>query len=60
LWKPLEDAGNRTSAPPRHKLNRYRIQRKAIITLREHARKGGLFQRALKKARLACDVLLRD
>ncbi len=60
LWNAMEAGGEKPPEPPRQKLNRYRLQRKAIITLREHARKGGLFQKALKKARLACDVLLRD
>jgi hypothetical protein len=60
LWKPLEEVGEKTAPPPPQKLNRYRLQRKAILTLREQAKKGGLFQKALKKARLACDILLRE
>ena len=60
LWKPLEKAGLGNAPPASPKLNRYRLQRKAIVALREHARKGGVFQRALKKVRLACDVLLRE
>jgi len=60
LWKPLEEAGGRIAPPARPKLDRYRLQRKMIITLRAHARKGGLFRKLLNKARLTCDVLLRE
>ena len=41
-------------------LDRYRLQRKLIVKLRAHAQKGGVFRKALKKAQLVCDVLLRD
>lgn len=59
LWRPLEDAGGGTP-PPAPPLNRYRLQRKAIMTLRRQARKGGVFRATLEKIRLTADVLLRD
>jgi len=60
LWKPMEEAEGRVPPPPKPKLDRYRIERKLIMTLRAQARKGGLFRKVLHKARLACDVLLRE
>ena len=60
LWKPLEEAGDAIAPPAKPKLDRYRLQRKAIIALRAQAQRGGLFRKALTKARLTCDVLLRD
>lgn len=60
LWKPLDEAEGRATAPAAAKLDRYRIERKLIMTLRAQARKGGLFRKALTKAKLACDVLLRE
>ncbi len=59
LWKPLEEAGD-VPPPPKPKLDRYRLQRKAIITLRGLAQKNSAFRGVLKKARLATDVLLRE
>jgi hypothetical protein len=60
LWKPFEEAQGKTITPKRQPLNRYRIERKLIVLLRRRARKGGLLRRLLKKAQLACDVLLRE
>lgn len=60
LWKPLEDAGEGVTPAAAPKLNRYRLQRKAIVALRAQAQKGGAFRKALTKARLVCDVLLRE
>lgn len=60
LWKPLEEAGDNIAPPAKPKLDRYRIERKLIVTLRAQARKGGLFRKLLHKARLTCDVLLRE
>ena len=60
LWKPLEEAQGKAVAPKKHPLNRYRIERKLIVALRRQARKGGLFQKLLKRVQLACDVLLRE
>jgi hypothetical protein len=60
LWKPLEEAGPGAPAPPKPKLDRYRLQRKLIKTLRSRAQAGGPFRRLLLKLRLVCDVLLRE
>lgn len=60
LWKPLESAQGKTVAPKRPPLDRYRLQRKMIVKLRAQAQKGGVFHKALKKAQLTCDVLLRE
>ncbi|MBI5490972.1 MAG: transposase [Deltaproteobacteria bacterium] len=59
LWKPMESV--KAGKPPKPpKLTRYRLERKMIIHLRNHAQQGGPFRRLLEKARLACDVLLRE
>jgi hypothetical protein len=60
LWKPLEEAEGQTAAPKGQKLSRYRVQRKLIVNMRAAARRSGLFRKALEKARLTCDVLLRE
>lgn len=60
IWKPLEEAQGVIVKPKRRKLNRYLLERKAIIYLREFARKNKAFRRILEKVRLACDVLLRE
>ena len=60
LWKPLEEAGGVASPAKKPRLTRYRFQRKLIVGLRRRAQRGGLFRKALEKARLACDVLLRE
>lgn len=59
LWTPLEEAGG-TAPPKPPKFSRYRLQRKLIVGLRRRARSNGLFRKVLKKARLTCDVLLRE
>ena len=59
LWVPLEaSAGTAPPKPP--KLSRYRLQRKLILYLRRHAASNRLFRKILARARLTCDVLLRD
>jgi hypothetical protein len=61
LWKPLQEAQGQAGAPPvRPKLDRYRLQRKLIKTLRARAQAGGPFRKLLTKLRLVCDVLLRE
>ncbi len=59
LWKPLEEAGD-VKPPAKPKLDRYRLQRRMIIRLREQARKRAAFRALLKKMQLVCDVLLRE
>ena len=60
LWKPLEEQGGNAAAPKKPKLTRYRLQRKVIVTLRSATQKSGLLRKVLSKARLTCDVLLRE
>ncbi|MCP4640688.1 MAG: sulfotransferase [bacterium] len=60
LWKPLEEAEGNVTPPKPQKLTRYRLQRKIIVGMRAQAQKGGVFRKLLQKARLTCDVLLRE
>jgi len=60
LWKPLEEAGDDVQPPAKPKLDRYRLQRKLIIQLRNLAQRSGAFRALLQKLRLAADVLLRE
>jgi hypothetical protein len=60
LWKPLEEAGVRPVAVKRRPMSRYRLQRRLIVGLRARAQKQGVFRSLLRKAQLACDVLLRE
>lgn len=60
LWDPLEKAQGAPMKAKKQALNRYALQRKAIVRLRAAAQKGGMFRKALEKARLTCDVLLRE
>jgi hypothetical protein len=59
LWKPLEEAGE-VPPPAKLRLSSYRLQRKLIVSLRRYAQRPGPFRKALEKARLAADVLLRE
>ena len=59
LWEPLR-AINGAVRTPKPKLNRYRLQRKLIVGLRAQARRKGILRSGLQKARLVCDVLLRE
>lgn len=60
IWAPLEAAGASGRKPPKKGLTRYRLQRKAIVTLRRWTRGSGVLRRLLTKLRLAADVLLRE
>jgi hypothetical protein len=60
LWKPLEEAGGQGAPPPRPALDRYRLQRKLIMTGRMVAQRNTLVRKLLEKARLTTDVLLRE
>lgn len=60
LWKPFEDVAGRPVTRKKPQLTRYRLQRKAIVTLRALARRNRLLRRTLEKVRLASDVLLRE
>ena len=60
LWKALDEAAGKPVVRKKEKFSRYRLQRKMIVKLRANAQKGGAFRRVLEKARLTCDVLLRE
>jgi hypothetical protein len=60
FWKPLDDLAGRSVAPKPKKLDRYRLERKAIVALRAQVQKSAGLRKLLKRARLAADVLLRE
>ncbi len=60
LWAPLEAAGASGRRPPKKGLTRYRLQRKAIVLLRDWVRHSRVLQKLLKTMRLGADVLLRE
>lgn len=60
FWKPLEDLAGRSVAPKPKKLDRYRLERKAIVTLRAKVQRSPGLRRLLGRLRLATDVLLRE
>ena len=60
IWKPMEAAAGKTFEPKKQKLDRYRLQRKAIIRLRALAKRNAPFRKLLNTMRLGADVLLRE
>ena len=60
FWKPLDDLAGKTVAPRPKKLDRYRLERKAIVTLRAQVQKHEALRNLLKRMRLGADVLLRE
>lgn len=60
FWKPLEELGGRAVPARPKKLDRYRLERKAIVTLRAQVKKSAALRRLLHRVKLASDVLLRD
>lgn len=58
FWDPLERASG--SKPKRKKLDRYRLQRKAIVGLRAFVGRYRVVRGLLARMRLVLDVLLRD
>ncbi len=60
LWKPLLEADGAIRLPKPPAMNRYRLERIAIMKLRGLARRNGLVRRVLQRMRLTCDVLLRE
>lgn len=60
FWKPLDDLAGKSVAPKAKKLDRYRLERKAIVALRAQVQKRDAFRALLKRMRLAADVLLRE
>ena len=60
IWQPLIEAeGQKFDVKP-PKMDRYRLQRKAIIKLRGLAQSSSAFRKLLHTMRLGADVLLRD
>lgn len=60
FWQPLEDLTGKAFAPKPKKLDRYRLERKAIVALRGQVRKSEALRNLLKRIRLGTDVLLRE
>lgn len=60
IWAPMAAAAGQTFTPKKQKLDRYRVQRKAIIRLRALAQKNAAFRKLLNTMRLGADVLLRE
>lgn len=60
IWKPLEEAADAGLTPKKKKLDRYRMQRKAIVKFRALAQNNQSFRKLLERMRLGADVLLRD
>lgn len=60
LWAPLESIGAVTKRPKRRRLDRYQLERKAIVVLRRQVQQRGFLQRLLRRVRLGADVLLRE
>ena len=60
IWQPLEEAGAAGAKPKSKKLDRYRLQRKAIVRLRKAVGQSAALRRMLEKMRLGADILLRD
>jgi hypothetical protein len=60
FWQPLEALGGKSVPSKPKKLDRYRLERKAIVTLRAQVQKHEALRNLLKRMRLGADVLLRD
>ncbi|TFH24992.1 MAG: sulfotransferase [Myxococcales bacterium] len=60
IWQPLEEAGFSGARPKPKKLDRYRLQRKAIVRLRKLVGRSGALRKLLERVRLGADVLLRS
>jgi hypothetical protein len=60
LWEPLERAGAAGAKPARKRLDRYRLERKAIVKARALVQRSRAIRKLLTRLRLATDVLLRE
>jgi hypothetical protein len=60
LWTPLERAAASGRKPKPKKLDRYRLERKAIVGLRKRVQQSPALRRLLERVKLGADVLLRD
>lgn len=60
FWAPLDRAAGAKVAPPKKALDRYRLQREAIVRGRALVSKSPALRRLLSTTKLAADVLLRE
>ena len=60
LWDPLSKADPNQRAPKKPLFDRYRLERKAIVTLRRRVAASPFLQKILRTLRLGADVLLRS
>ena len=60
IWQPLAEAKEAGTVPAPKKLDRYRLERKAIVMLRGLVGRSAAFRSLLERLRLVADVLLRD
>lgn len=60
FWAPLDRAAGRPTAPGRKKLDRYRLERIAIVRGRALVQRSPRLRKLLATTRLAADVLLRE
>jgi hypothetical protein len=60
LWGPLERAGATGAKPSKKPLDRYRLERKAIVKLRSLVQRSPAFRRLLVRLKFGAEVLLRE
>ena len=60
LWEPLERARVSGAKPKKKRLDRYRLQRKAIVKFRGMVQRSPAVRKLLTRMRLGADVLLRE
>jgi len=60
LWEPLDRAGVASAKPAKKRLDRYRLQRKAIVKARAMVQRSGALRKLLTRLKLGADVLLRE
>jgi hypothetical protein len=60
LWQPLERAAASGRQPKPKKLDRYRLERRAIVAFRKRVQQSPALRRLLERLRLGADVLLRE
>lgn len=60
LWAALDGPSGAARPAAAPSFSFYRLQRKAIVVLRQFARTSPPFRKLLARIRLACDVLLRE
>jgi hypothetical protein len=60
FWAPLESVAGAPAAPKSKKLSKYRLERKAIVSLRKRVSRSPRLRKLLETMRLGADVLLRD